>query len=84
MQDKEGLLTFNVPYWGGKNDVPWLSITDDFGDIVHGIFLDPTRWNGKNIHGLSDIKTFDEMTAEFELGEFLLFLDGAAWNRKGG
>ncbi|CAG8975217.1 hypothetical protein HYALB_00004278 [Hymenoscyphus albidus] len=65
LPDAEGFLTFNVPFWGGKEDVPWLSITDDFGDIAHGIFLEPERWNGQNIHGLSDVKSFEEMTRAF-------------------
>ena len=25
--DEEGYLTFRVPYWGGEEHVPWLSIT---------------------------------------------------------
>lgn len=41
--DDEGYLTFRAPNWGGMEQVPWLSIIDDFGDIVQGIFLDPER-----------------------------------------
>lgn len=63
--DDEGYLTFRVPYWGGEENVPWLSISDDFGDIVHGIYLNPSRWNGHFVHGVSDIRSFDEITAEF-------------------
>ncbi|KAK2774091.1 hypothetical protein FQN53_003762 [Emmonsiellopsis sp. PD_33] len=64
--DPEGYLTFNVPLWGGKEDVPWLSITDDFGDIIQGLFLEPEKWNGSVIHGLSDIHSFDELVGEFQ------------------
>lgn len=42
--DSEGYLTFRVPNWDGKEQVPWLSIADDFGDIVQGIFLNPERF----------------------------------------
>jgi hypothetical protein len=63
--DSEGYLTFRVPYWGGEENVPWLSISDDFGDIVQGIFLDPSRWNGHFVHGVSDMRSFDAIVAEF-------------------
>ncbi|OGM47878.1 nmrA-like family protein [Aspergillus bombycis] len=63
--DDDGYLTFKVPYWGGDEHVPWLSISDDFGDIVHGIFLDPGRWNGHFVHGVSDIRSFEQIVADF-------------------
>jgi hypothetical protein len=63
--DTEGFLTFRVPYWGGEENVPWLSISDDFGDIVHGVFLDPSRWNGHFVHGVSDIRSFGEIVEDF-------------------
>jgi uncharacterized protein YbjT (DUF2867 family) len=31
--DEEGFLTFRSPKWGGKEDVPFISIRDDFGRI---------------------------------------------------
>lgn len=68
--DPEGFLTFRVPHWGGDNKVPFLSITEDYGDIIHGIFLEPARWNGRVIHGVSNIIGFDELTATFEAGMF--------------
>lgn len=63
--DDVGYLTFKVPYWGGDEHVPWLSISDDFGDIVHGIFLDPSRWSGHFVHGVSDIRSFEQVVADF-------------------
>lgn len=67
--DDEGYLTFRVPNWGGDNKVPFLSITDDYGDIVQGIFLDPARWDGHVVHGASEILGFDQLVANFEEGE---------------
>ncbi|KAJ5942046.1 hypothetical protein N7516_002214 [Penicillium verrucosum] len=64
--DDEGFLTFRVPNWGGDNKVPFLSISEDYGDIIHGVFLDPTRWNGRVLHGASEILGFDGVTANFE------------------
>lgn len=69
--DDEGYLTFRVPRWGGDNKVPFLSISQDYGDIVHGVFLDPVRWNGRVVHGASTILGFDDLTAEFEAGMLL-------------
>ena len=63
--DDEGYLTFHVPYWGGEENVPWLSISDDFGDIVQGIFLDPMKWNHHFVHGVSDIQSFENIVADF-------------------
>ncbi|KAJ5664872.1 uncharacterized protein N7477_007320 [Penicillium maclennaniae] len=55
-----------VPYWGGEENVPWLSISDDFGDIVQGIFLDPMRWDGHFVHGVSHICSFEQIVADFQ------------------
>ena len=45
--DEEGYLTFRVPRWGPDNS--WIGVADDFGDIVHGVFLDPENFNGKMV-----------------------------------
>ncbi|KAK5990628.1 NmrA-like family domain-containing oxidoreductase lnaB [Cladobotryum mycophilum] len=69
LPDEEGYLTFRVPLWAGPgedNRVPFVGIRDDFGDIVHGIFLDPARYNGRVIHGVSQLRGFDELVADFE------------------
>jgi hypothetical protein len=66
--DPEGVLTFKVPMWGGKEDVPWLSVGEDFGDIVQGVYMEPDRWNGQIIQGLSDIRSFDQMVGDFAAG----------------
>lgn len=67
--NEEGFLTFRVPNWDGDNKVPFLSITNDYGDIVQGIFLDPARWNGHVVHGASQILGFDQLVANFKDGE---------------
>ncbi|KAL4930456.1 NmrA/HSCARG family protein [Aspergillus undulatus] len=64
--DLDGTLIFRCPRWGGREDVPFISISDDYGDIVHGLFLDPARWNGARIHGCSDILSFDDLVAQFQ------------------
>ncbi|KAF2742839.1 NAD(P)-binding protein [Sporormia fimetaria CBS 119925] len=62
----DGVLVFRVPKWGGKEDVPFIGIGDDYGDIVHGIFLEPEKFNGKLVQGVSDIRSFDEVAQAFE------------------
>ncbi|KAF2629474.1 NAD(P)-binding protein [Macroventuria anomochaeta] len=62
----DGTLVFRSPKWGGKEDVPFIAIADDFGDIVHGTFLDPENWNGKLVQGVSDIKSFEQAVQSFE------------------
>ncbi|GFF22618.1 hypothetical protein IFM61606_08567 [Aspergillus udagawae] len=66
MPDGEGYLTFVAPKWGGDEDVPFISMTDDFGDIVQGMFLDPAQWNGRVVHGCSDICSFEDLVSTFE------------------
>ncbi|PWY80809.1 NAD(P)-binding protein [Aspergillus sclerotioniger CBS 115572] len=53
--DSENYLTYKTPLWGGKEDFPWISMADDFGDLVHGIFLNPKRWNRRVVQGVSDV-----------------------------
>ncbi|RDA85304.1 hypothetical protein CP532_5916 [Ophiocordyceps camponoti-leonardi (nom. inval.)] len=69
LPDEEGYLTFRVPNWGGTNEVPFVSVGQDYGDIVQGIFLDPGRYSGRVIQAtgkkarfaplLPDWKAFD-------------------------
>ncbi|KAH7349164.1 hypothetical protein BKA66DRAFT_516541 [Pyrenochaeta sp. MPI-SDFR-AT-0127] len=67
---EDGTYVFRVPKWGGKEDVPFLAVGDDFGDIVHALFLDPKEWDGRIAQGLSQIATFDEAVKAFENGKF--------------
>ncbi|OQD98274.1 hypothetical protein PENVUL_c072G01493 [Penicillium vulpinum] len=66
-KDNDGYLTCRAPLWGGNEDVPWISIGDDFGDLVHGIFLDPIRWNHRPVQAVADPMSFGEMTRIFSL-----------------
>lgn len=68
--DSEGYLTFVVPKWGGKEDVPFINMSEDFGDIVQGMFLDPHQWKGQLVHGCSDICSFEDIVTIFGKGKF--------------
>ena len=66
--DSEGYLTTRAPRWGSHDEVPWVAIQSDFGDVVHGILLDPEKWNGKSVPVVSEIATPDKTTAIFQQG----------------
>ncbi|RHZ66405.1 hypothetical protein CDV55_103991 [Aspergillus turcosus] len=64
-EDEQGYLTFKSPLIGGNERVPWISVEDDFGDLVHGIFLNPLRWNKRTVQAAADIVSFSDIVAAF-------------------
>ncbi|RFN47255.1 family protein 1 [Fusarium flagelliforme] len=64
--DEEGYMTLLVPHWGGNGKIPFISIGDDYGDLVHGIFLDPEKYNGRLVQGISASDTPEKLVSEFE------------------
>lgn len=73
LPDDEGFLTLRLPRWGATTDlpVPWISIQEDFGDIVHGVMLEPLKWNQKIVPALSDPISLPGVAASFQTGMFL-------------
>lgn len=67
---EDGTMVFRSPLWGGKEDVPFIAIGDDYGDIVHGVFLEPEKWNGSLVQGVSDVSSLEDMTKSFEKCRF--------------
>jgi hypothetical protein len=65
---EDGVLVFRAPKWGGKEDVPFIAMKRDFGDIVHGVMLEPEMWDGKMVQAVSHISSLDKMVADFEKG----------------
>jgi hypothetical protein len=68
--DEEGIYTFTSPVLnvGGEGKVQTLSVADDFGEMVHGMFLDPLRWKNQTIQCLSDSFSYEEMVTVFKEG----------------
>ncbi|ORY04480.1 hypothetical protein BCR34DRAFT_491484 [Clohesyomyces aquaticus] len=62
----DGDLVLRCPRWGGKEDVPFIAIGDDFGDIVHGVFLEPEKWDGTLVQGVSSMRSFTDAVQAFE------------------
>lgn len=77
LPDSEGYLTYKTPFWGGREKFPWISMTDDFGDLVHGILLNPVRWNRRLVQGTSDVLSSAELVNTFvSCKDCLMLLDG--------
>ncbi|KAG8677413.1 hypothetical protein FPOAC1_003429 [Fusarium poae] len=64
--DNEGYLTLHIPHWGGNGEIPFIAIGDDYGDLVHGIFLDPAKYNGHLVQGISASETPEKLVSGFE------------------
>ncbi|KAM5352632.1 hypothetical protein ACJ41O_005354 [Fusarium nematophilum] len=64
--DEEGYLTLQMPRWGGSEEIPFIAIGDDYGDLVHGIFLDPKKYNGRLVQGISSSETAEKFVSVFE------------------
>ncbi|KAI3571492.1 hypothetical protein IWW34DRAFT_897958 [Fusarium oxysporum f. sp. albedinis] len=56
--DKDGFLTLRL---FPMERVPWSSVRDDYGDVVHGVLLDPSTYNGQEIWAISDHTTFQDV-----------------------
>jgi hypothetical protein len=78
--DEEGYLTLRVPRSGKEN--AFVAIAEDYGDIVHGVFLDPLKWDGKSVEGVSEIIDWDLIVHAFEKavpGRKARFVPLASW-----
>ncbi|KAF3403670.1 NmrA-like family domain-containing protein 1, partial [Penicillium rolfsii] len=64
-QDAEGVTTCSLPLWGGNEKMPWISVKDDFGDMVHGIFLNPLRWNRRVVQCQAELMSAGDMSTTF-------------------
>lgn len=67
-KDSEGYFTLRSPLIGGGEHVPWICIKEDFGDLVHGIFLSPLRWNRRTVQAVGDIASFADVVETFAQG----------------
>ncbi|KAG6354921.1 hypothetical protein INS49_004002 [Diaporthe citri] len=64
-QDDEGYLALRFPRWG-TDEIPFVSITEDFGDFVHGVLLAPEWYHGKFIQAISVNAKAEELVSAFE------------------
>ena len=68
--DSEGYLTLHLPRMGGNEEVPFIAIGDDYGDLVHGVFLNPEKWNCQLIQGISHSTPQDDLTSSYAKGVY--------------
>lgn len=64
-----GDLVFRTPPYGGKGDMPWLSVENDLGDIIHGIFLEPTKYDKILVQATSQQITMTDLAATYTKGD---------------
>ncbi|KAJ5130688.1 uncharacterized protein N7515_006727 [Penicillium bovifimosum] len=62
--DKNGVVLSAPPY-GGDGRMPWVSLQDDFGDIVHGIFLNPTQYHHRPVQAISGMIRYEDLAKAF-------------------
>ncbi|KAH7011457.1 hypothetical protein EDB80DRAFT_891270 [Ilyonectria destructans] len=64
--DDEDYLTLRVPRWGGNDEIPFISIIEDYGDLVHGVFLTPDKYNRRLVQGISSSATPEQLVSDFQ------------------
>lgn len=68
--DDERFLTLETPAMGNEPEsVPWLAAADDYGDFIHGVFLDPQGWNAEYIDGVSQLTSFINLATLSQKGK---------------
>lgn len=68
--DENGVTTLCTPRWGTEKDMPagWISVNEDFGDIVHGVLTEPEKYHKKGVEALSDACSFPDVASCFQSG----------------
>lgn len=72
--DADGVVRMRYPSVSGEKEsgIPIVSIKDDFGDIVHGLLLNPEKYDGKTVLAIGEVLEYDELTTQFTKGAILL------------
>ncbi|KAL4876683.1 NmrA-like family protein [Aspergillus karnatakaensis] len=63
--DDEGYYTFTSPRIGASNTVQTIAVADDFGEMVHAMFLNPREWKNCTVPCMSDSFSYEEMVDTF-------------------
>lgn len=77
-----GELVFRTPAYGGNGDMPWVICEDDLGDIVHGIFLNPSEYDQALVQATSQQITMSDVAASYTQGtplSLLKFSNSVDW-----
>ena len=65
----DGVISYVHPCWGGNEEQPMISIGADYGDLVHGVLLDPAKYNGRLIQGISESRSAEAIAKDFQDGK---------------
>lgn len=60
--DAEGFLSLKTFAMGNEPErIPWSSVRDDYGDAVHAVFLDPSKYADRIIWAISEATSFQHV-----------------------
>lgn len=65
----DGVISYVQPRWGGTGEQPMISIGADYGDLVHGVLLNPGKYNGRLVQGISESRTAEAAAEDFAQGK---------------
>lgn len=65
----DGVINYVHPRWGGTEEQPMISIVADYGDLVHGVLLDPAKYNGRFVQGISESRSAEAAAEDFAQGK---------------
>lgn len=66
----DGVISYVHPRWGGTGEQPMISIGADYGDLVHGVLLDPAKYNGRLVQGISESRSAEATAEDFAQGKW--------------
>ena len=73
----DGVISYVHPRWCGNEEQPMISIGADYGDLVHGVLLEPGKYSGRLVQGISESRSAEAAAKDFEEGKTVLPSTGA-------
>lgn len=70
IKDEQDVYTMKYPSWPGG--IPAIDMAGDFGDIVHGVFLDPAQYNCQFIQAFSETIAPSDLVEQFQKSTYLM------------
>ncbi|KAJ6186916.1 hypothetical protein N7519_001824 [Penicillium mononematosum] len=60
--DSEGFLSLKIfPVGNDPEMIPWTSVRDDYGDAVHAVLLEPSKYANRIIWAISEVAGFQDV-----------------------
>lgn len=64
--DEDGYLTLRMPRMGGNDEIPFIAMEADYGDLVHAVLLEPESYNGQLIQAISQLGKPEKLVSTFQ------------------